>query len=687
MKDFLVEIGTEELPPKSLRSLRDAFVEGMGQALLDNRLEHGDITGFASPRRLAVHVSALASGQADREVELKGPPVAIAFNDKDEPQPAALAFAKKCGVAVEALERQATDKGEWLFHRATEQGASLEALAAGFVEQALSTLPVPRPMRWGASDAEFVRPVHWVLMLHGDAAIAGKILGVAAGNTTRGHRFHGAGEITIKDPADYVVQLREPGYVIVDLEARNGMIRAAVEQAAAALQGRPVADDALYDEVTALVEWPVAVTGRFDQAFLELPREVVVATLTSHQRYFPVEDAAGALLPNFITMANIESTDPEQVRLGNERVILPRLSDAAFFWDADTRAPLADRLPSLEKVVYQKGLGSVADKSRRVATLAAGIAEETGADINAATRAAELGKCDLVTGMVGEFPELQGTMGRYYAAKSDEDPRVAAAIEEQYQPRFAGDALPGSPEGRAVSLAERLDTLAGAFALGKKPSGNRDPFGLRRNALGIVRICLESRLDLDVAELVDRAVELQPVESATGEEVFAFIVDRLRGYALDHFDVTAEMFAAVRERQPRSLVDFADRLLAVRAFVGLESAASLAAANKRIGNILRQAGFEGSGSINAALLGDAAEKALHEALSEAKRDVAPLVEERRYAEALGRLAELRSKVDAFFDDVMVMADDSDVRQNRLALLATLREQFLRVADLSRLVIK
>ncbi len=687
MKDFLVEIGTEELPPKALRGLRDSFVDGIRQALRDNRLEHGDITGFASPRRLAVQVSALAAGQADREVEQKGPPVAIAFNENGDPQPAAFAFAKKCGVAVEALERQATDKGEWLFHRATEKGASLESLAGGVVEQALAALPVPRPMRWGASDAEFVRPVHWVLMLHGDTAIPGKVLGITAGSTTRGHRFHGSGEIAIKGPAEYVEKLRDPGYVIVDLEARNEMIRAAVEKAATALKGQPVADDALFDEVAALVEWPVAVTGNFDRAFLELPREVVVATLTSHQRYFPVEDATGTLLPNFITIANIESTDPEQVRLGNERVILPRLADAAFFWDADTRAPLADRLPSLEKVVYQKGLGSVADKSRRVAKLAARIAEAIGADVSAATRTAELGKCDLVTGMVGEFPELQGTMGRYYAARSDEDPRVAAAIEEQYQPRFAGDELPASAEGCVVSLAERLDTLAGAFALGKKPSGNRDPFGLRRNALGIVRICLEARLDLDVADLVDSAVELQPVESAAGEEVFAFIVDRLRGYALDHFDVTAEMFAAVRERLPRSLVDFADRLLAVREFVGLESAASLAAANKRIGNILRQAEFEGAGSIDASLLADAAEKALHAALADAEGDIAPLVEKRDYAEALGRLAELRPSVDAFFDDVMVMANDADVRQNRLALLATLREQFLRVADVSRLVIK
>ena len=687
MNDFLVEIGTEELPPKALRGLRDAFVDGVRQALADNRLDHGDIRGFASPRRLAVQVATLAAGQADREVELKGPPVTIAFNDDGEAQPAALAFAKKCGVPVETLERQATDKGEWLFHRAVETGATLEDLAGGIVEQALSGLPIPRPMRWGDGDAEFVRPVHWVLMLHGNTPVPCTVLGVASGSTTRGHRFHGPDEIVIDSPAGYVDQLRDPGYVVVDLESRTDMIRTAVEKAATALNGRPVADDALYDEVGALVEWPVPVTGNFDPAFLELPREVVVATLTSHQRYFPLEDASGALLPNFITIANIESTDPEQVRLGNERVILPRLADAAFFWEADTRAPLADRLPALENVVYQKGLGSVADKSRRVAELAAQIAGDTGADAASATRAAELGKCDLVTGMVGEFPELQGTMGRYYAEKSDEDLRVAAAIEEQYQPRFAGDVLPDSAEGRAVSLAERLDTLAGAFALGKKPSGNRDPFGLRRNALGIVRICVECRLDLDLAKLVAQAVELQPAESDAGDEIYAFIVDRLRGYAIDQFDVSAKMFAAVRERKPGSLVDFADRLLAVREFVGLESAAALAAANKRIANILRQAEVETAGPIDESLLEDPAEKALAAALADAEQDVGPLLEKRSYAEALGRLAGLRSSVDAFFDDVMVMADDPAVRNNRLYLLATLREQFLRVADVSRLAIK
>lgn len=688
MSDFLVEIGTEELPPKALRGLRDAFVERLKEELGASRLAHGELIGLASPRRLAVIVEGLADGQDDREVVQKGPPVAVAFNDAGEPQPAALAFARKCGVDVDALERQSTEKGEWLFHTSSEKGLSLTELAAGIVERALSGLPIPRPMRWGSGDAEFVRPVHWVVMLHGAESVPGDVLGVPAGRTSRGHRFHSRGEIVISDPGAYVDTLRGDGRVIVDFEARREMIRASVEAAAATLHGSAVGDDDLFDEVAALVEWPVAVTGSFDEAFLDLPREVVVATLTGHQRYFPVADENGALLPNFITVANIESRDPEQVRRGNERVILPRLADAAFFWDADNRDSLGDRLPTLEKVVYQKGLGSVADKSRRVAALAGRIADSIGADVDAATRAAEIGKCDLVTGMVGEFPELQGTMGRYYANRSGEDAGVAAAIEEQYQPRFSGDRLPASGEGRAVSLAERLDTLAGAFALGKKPSGNRDPFGLRRAALGIVRICIEGELDIDMVELSRSASELQPIDKEVGGDIVEFLVDRLRGYAMDRFSVTAEMFDAVRERSPASLLDFASRLLAVREFVKHESAESLAAANKRIANILRQAEFDGGGAagVSSDLLAETAESSLASAIDDARSSVGPLIDERDYAAALTRLAELRPSVDAFFDDVMVMVDDEAVRRNRLQLLAGLRDLFLRVADVSRLAI-
>ena len=687
MSDFLVEIGTEELPPKALRGLRDAFVDGLRRELDASRLAHGDLFGLASPRRLAVIVKDLAGGQDDREVVQKGPPVSVAFNDSGEPQPAALAFAKKCGVPVEALERQSTDKGEWLFHTSSEKGLTLGELAAGMVERALEGLPIPRPMRWGSGDAEFVRPVHWVVMLHGREPIPGNVLGVPAGQSSRGHRFHSSGDIVIGEPDAYADTLASEGRVIVDFDARRNMIRASVEQAAAVLKGTAIGNDELFDEVAALVEWPVAVTGSFDKTFLELPREVVVATLTGHQRYFPVADDSGSLLPNFITVANIESTDPEQVRRGNERVILPRLADAAFFWEADSRVSLGDRLPTLEKVVYQKGLGSVADKSRRVAVLAGRIAGAIGADVDAATRAAEIGKCDLVTGMVGEFPELQGTMGRYYAGRSGESEPVAIAIEEQYQPRFSGDRLPASLEGQAASLAERLDTLAGAFALGKKPSGNRDPFGLRRAALGVVRICIEGELDLDLADLANLASELQPVEKVVGGDVVEFLIDRLRGYAMDRFKVTAEIFDAVRERSPASLLDFAARLLAVREFVSHESAEALAAANKRIANILRQAEFDGSGEVDPGLLEDAAESKLSVAIDDARLVVSPLIDDREYASALARLAELRPSVDAFFDDVMVMADDEAVRRNRLQLLSGLRDLFLRVADVSRLAIK
>jgi glycyl-tRNA synthetase beta chain len=450
-----------------------------------------------------------------------------------------------------------------------------------------------------------------------------------------------------------------------------------------------VGDAALFEEVAALVEWPVAVLGSFDADFLALPREVVIATLTAHQRYFPVEDRSGALLPRFITVANIESREPERVREGNERVILPRLADAAFFWDTDRRIPLQDRLPALEKVVYQQGLGSTADRSRRVSRLAGMIAGRIGADVALAERAGLLAKCDLLTGMVGEFPELQGTMGRYYAEAGGEEPELAAAIEEQYWPRFAGDRIPLSAAGRCLAVADKLDSLCGIFAIGKKPSGNRDPFGLRRSALGIVRVCVEAPLDIDIAELVAEAIKLQPADGDADVEegVYEFIVERLRAYVMDGLGVSAEMFEAVRVRRPLSLVDFVDRLQAVRSFVDLESATSLAAANKRIGNILRQAEFDGDQELREDLLADPAELDLFTEIRSAEKDVGPMVRARSYGETLTRLAALRSPVDRFFDDVMVMVDDEELRLNRLALLSRLRNLFLDVADISRLAIK
>ena len=689
--DFLVEIGTEELPPKALRSLMEAFASGLEAAVDNARLGHGAVRPYASPRRLAVMIENLELAQQDRKSTQKGPPVKVAFDDDGNPTPAATAFAKKCGVEVGALEREKTEKGEWLVSEVVEKGRRADELLPELIEGALASLPIPRRMRWGAGEAEFVRPVHWVVLLHGDATIEASIMGIKAGNQTRGHRFHTSGPITIAAPLDYLDVLEKEGYVIADFERRLSLVRQGVAAAATEAGGVPVGDDDLYDEVTALVEWPVPVVGSFDTQYLELPREAVVSTLTSHQRYFPVADKSGKLLPKFVTVANLESKDPAQVRDGNERVIRPRLADAAFFWESDRRIPLSARAESLREVVYQRGLGSLHDKALRTADLAAAIGKTLGVDQPSLRQAAMLAKCDLVTGMVGEFPELQGIMGRYYALSDKEPAAVADAIAEHYLPRFAGDELPASINGQALAVADRLDTLAGAFALGKKPSGNRDPFGLRRAALGIVRVLVECGLDLDLKALIGAAVAAQPkkADDATGldAEIYTFITERLRRYFLDRDDdLATETFDAVLARRPASLVDFDRRLGAVQSFIALEPAASLAAANKRIANILRQAEVEDTGEIRDKLLTEGAEVALAKALARATATVGPLLEERQYTEALTALAELREPVDTFFDDVMVMADDKATRANRLALLSQLRALFLHVADISRLSI-
>ena len=688
-RDLLVEIGTEELPPKALKSLMDAFRDGLTAGLADARLTHGDVRAYASPRRLALWVQALVDRQADREVLQKGPPVAIGFDEDGAPTKAAEAFARKCGVDVADLERDKTDAGEWLVFNSVEAGQSTASLVPDIVQRALDNLPIPRRMRWGAREDEFVRPVHWLIIMHGNEVVPGSVLGLQAGNTTRGHRFHTRGDIEIGSAADYGKTLETKGYVIADFaERREKIVRQVIGEAKRA-GGTAVGGDELFDEVTALTEWPVALAGSFDESFLALPREVIVATLTGHQRYFPVEDKEGRLLPVFITLANLESKDPDKVRDGNERVIRPRLADAKFFWETDQQVSLADRAAGLKKVVYQKGLGTLHDKSIRVAALATLIAEQLDIDPTEVTRAAVLAKSDLLTGMVGEFPELQGTMGAYYAKAQNEPAAVSLAIGEQYLPRYAGDDLPSSEAGQILAIADKLDTLAGIFVLGRKPTGNRDPFGLRRAALGVIRILVERRIDIDLASIVEAAVVQQPAsgddQGATRDALHDFIMDRLRTYFLDgDGGFTADMFEAVRVRGPRSLVDFRERLVALSGFVDMEPAVSLAAANKRTANILRQADREDGGSLDTALLQDDAERVLYHAMQSARQDVAPLIDKRAYADSLRRLAELRTPVDSFFDDVMVMTDDQALRNNRLALLAELRALFLDVADLSRL---
>ena len=688
---FLVEIGTEELPPKALRSLMDAFAESLEAAVDEARLEHGACFRYASPRRLAVLIENLEHAQEERKSTQKGPPVKVAFDDDGNPTPAAAAFAKKCGVTVEDLGREKTDKGEWLSCDIVEAGRKTNELMPELVEKALAALPIPRRMRWGAGDAEFVRPVHWVVLLHGSEVIEAPIMGITAGNTSYGHRFHTNGPVTIDSPADYLDVLEKQGYVIADFERRLSMVRQGVAAAATEAGGVPVGDDDLYDEVTALVEWPVPIVGAFDAQYLDLPREAVVSTLTSHQRYFPVAGKDGKLLPKFVTVANLESKDPDQVRDGNERVIRPRLADAAFFWDSDRRIPLSARAESLRDVVYQRGLGSMHDKAMRVADLAAAIGKTLDLDVAPLRQSAMLAKCDLVTGMVGEFPELQGIMGRYYALSDKEPADVADPIAEHYLPRFAGDELPLSSNGRVLAVADRLDTLAGVFAIGKKPTGNRDPFGLRRAALGIIRVLIECNLDLDLKALINAAVAAQPKkpdDSAELEgELYTFITERLRRYFMDRDrGLATETFDAVLARSPSSLVDFDRRLAAVQAFIALEPAASLAAANKRIANILRKEEVEGVAEVKKKLLAEPAETALAKALQDAEAAVEPMLAARQYTEVLTALASLREPVDTFFDDVMVNVEDSATRNNRLALLSQLRALFLDVADISRLSI-
>ena len=693
VRDFLVELGTEELPPLALPELEKSFADGLRGALAESSLPHGEIRSFATPRRLAVLVRALAAAQSAQSIKLKGPPVSAAFGKDGAPTTAALKFAEKCGVAVDALKRVTEGKGEFLYFEGQKAGQTTVSLLPAMVQRSLDALPIPKRMHWGASDAEFVRPVHWLVMLYGTELIPATILDTQSGSATRGHRFMGTREFALAQPGEYEATLRERGKVVADFATRRAMIREQVEAMGKTLGGKALIDDALLDEVTALVEWPCAIAGGFEARFLELPREVLISTLQHHQRYFPVEGGGGKLLAHFITVSNIESKDPSKVRAGNERVVRPRLSDAAFFWSQDRKQPLAARIAALDAVTFQAKLGSIGDKVRRIATLAGEIARLLDSNAAQATRAAELAKCDLLTNMVGEFPELQGIMGRYYATADGEPADVAAAIDEHYMPRGAGGTLPTTGAGTAVALADKLDTLAGIFAIGQKPSGTKDPFGLRRAAIGVLRILVEKRIDLDLRALVMRAVALQPVQNAAAAtEVWEYLVERLRAYFIDasrgadagagSATISTEMFDAVRASDPVSPLDFGARLTALSRFLALPEAASLTAANKRISNILKKAEPGVTGAVDVTALREPAEKALHEALAGVLGDVERSLGKRDYAAALGKLATLRPVVDAFFDGVMVNAEDATLRRNRLALLAQLRQQFTRIADLS-----
>ncbi|MEN8169286.1 MAG: glycine--tRNA ligase subunit beta [Pseudomonadota bacterium] len=685
-RDLLIEIGTEELPPKALKKLSDAFTHGIVEGLSKAELNYGEVKSYASPRRLAVLIHNLDSTQSDKAVEKRGPAVKAAFDGDGNPTRATEGFARSCGITPNELETKETDKGAWLVFRSTQKGQATAELIPAMVQDSLNKLPIPKRMRWGDLDAEFVRPVHWLVILFGDDVIDAEILSVKSGRDTYGHRFHHPDPIYLGEPAAYAPILETTGHVIADYADRRKAIRGQVMEAAIQNNGNAVIDEALLDEVTGLVEWPLAVVGSFEERFLEIPPECLISAMKGHQKYFHMVDGEGKLMPNFITVSNIESRHPEYVSEGNERVIRPRLSDADFFWTQDKKQSLESRVASLKTVLFQKKLGTVYDKTQRVSAIAEYIAKAIGGDGKKAARAALLAKCDLMTDMVVEFTDLQGTMGRYYATFDGEDAEVAAALEEQYMPRFAGDGLPAGKAGQALAIAEKLDTLIGIFGIGQLPGGDKDPFALRRAALGALRIIIEKELDIDLMAALQSAAEANSGlfdNPRVTDQVFDFMMSRLKAYYAEA-GVAPDTFEAVLAQQPVQPLDFDARLKAVTAFRQLAEAESLAAANKRIGNILKKAEEAIPDSVDPSRFIDDAEKALATKIDTMADVVAPLFAERDYEAALKELAALRPEVDTFFDEVMVMADDAAVRANRLALLKGLSGLFLEVADLGQL---
>ncbi|MEQ1976328.1 glycine--tRNA ligase subunit beta [Xenorhabdus sp. SGI240] len=683
---FLVEIGTEELPPKALRSLAESFAANF-EAELDNaNLGHGEVSWFAAPRRLALKVANLAAAQADREVEKRGPAIAQAFDAEGQPTKAAEGWARGCGITVDQAERMVTDKGEWLLYRAQVKGREAKALLADMVSSSLSKLPIPKLMRWGDKQTQFVRPVHTVTMLLGGTVVEGEILGIQSDRIIRGHRFMGEAEFTIENAQQYPAILQERGRVIADYEVRKAMIKRDAEQAAIQLGGVADLSDSLLEEVASLVEWPVVLTAKFEEKFLQVPAEALVYTMKGDQKYFPVYDKAGKLMANFIFVTNIESSDPQQIISGNEKVVRPRLADAEFFFKTDRKQRLEDNLPRLETVLFQKQLGTLRDKTDRIQALAGWIAEKIGADVNHATRAGLLSKCDLMTNMVFEFTDTQGVMGMHYARHDGEAEDVALALNEQYQPRFSGDALPSTGVSCAVAIADKMDTLAGIFGIGQHPKGDKDPFALRRAALGVLRIIVEKKLPLDLQTLAEEAVRLygdKLTNEKAVDEVVEFMLGRFRAW-YQELGYSVDTIQAVLARRPTQPADFDARMKAVTHFRTLDAAVSLAAANKRVSNILAKSAEPLNDTVLASVLKAAEEIQLATHLVVLKEKLAPLFAEGNYQDALAELASLREVVDAFFDNVMVMDEDSQVRVNRLTLLSELRDLFLRVADISLL---
>ena len=682
-QNFLVEIGTEELPPKALKTLATSFADNVEAELNQAGLTFDKIEWFAAPRRLAVKVLNLATQQPSKEIEKRGPAVSAAFDAEGKPTKAAEGWARGCGITVDQAERIATDKGEWLVHRAKIEGQPTKNLLNDIVANALAKLPIPKPMRWADKTVQFIRPVHTVTMLLGDELIEGEILGVASARTIRGHRFLGEKEFEIQHADQYPQLLREKGSVVADFNERKAEILAKSQAKATALGGVADIEESLLEEVTSLVEYPNVLAAKFEERFLAVPAEALVYTMKGDQKYFPIYDKDGKLLPHFIFVSNINPEDPTAIIEGNEKVVRPRLTDAEFFFKTDLKQKLVDRLPRLETVLFQQQLGTLKDKTDRIEKLAGEIAKQIGADEAKAKRAGLLSKCDLMTNMVFEFTDTQGVMGMHYARHDGEDEEVAVALNEQYMPRFAGDELPKSLVASAVALADKFDTLTGIFGIGQAPKGSADPFALRRAALGALRIIVEKNLPLDLEDLVKKSAALFG-DKLTNQNVVADVVDfmlgRFRAWYQDE-GIAVDVIQAVLARRPTRPADFDARVRAVSHFRTLDSAEALAAANKRVSNILAKADAA-IGEINLTACVEPAEKALAEAVLALRTEVQPLIAKGDYTAVLDKLANLRAPVDSFFDNVMVNAEDLALRQNRLAILNTLQDLFLQVADIS-----
>lgn len=686
-KDFLLEIGTEELPAKALGGLIEALSSGITQGLEKQNIAFGEIELFSAPRRLAVYIHDVAVEQASKLVERRGPALQAAYDANGNATPATLGFARSCGVAIEQLEKLETDKGSWLIYKQQQAATATEQLLPSIIQASVTALPIPKPMRWANHDYAFLRPVHWLMVLFGDAIVPMELLGCDSDRISYGHRFHSPGSIRIGVPKEYQSKLRDIGMVLASVEERKTIIVQQTKDRAHEVGGKAVIDDELLNEVVNLVEWPVAMRGTFEERFLAVPQECLISTMADNQRYFHVVDGKGKLMPYFITIANIESEYPVAVIQGNEKVIRPRFSDAEFFFNADKKMRLCDRRAGLSNVVFQQKLGTLAEKATRVAELAGQIAGVIGADENKAYRAAELCKADLLSAMVNEFPELQGVMGEYYALNDGEDTEVAQAIREHYLPRFSGDAMPQTKTGIAVALADRLDTLVGIFGVGQAPTGAKDPFALRRAAIGLLRLCVENELALDLKEAITWSVRIlgeRVSNPNTLAEVQEFVLARFKGQYQDE-GVASEVLTSVAVLEPTNPFDFDRRVRAVKHFVGLPESAALAAANKRVRNILAKSDVDLSAvTVTEGALIEKAEQDLWRALSVARKETLPLMLSGDYTAVLVRLASLRTAIDAFFDHVMVNTPHEEIRKNRLALLHSLQQMFSAVADISQL---